>query len=90
MQFVNRLKLTALRAMLPKIDEKMAKDLESLLDQEWTDATVDEAKRIVVAHNSTWPNHPVYEGEPGTWCNKCKQAYWTPRCPNCQKGGFYW
>lgn len=26
------------------------------------------------------PNRPLYEDEPSTWCNHCRQAYWGARC----------
>ena len=30
-------------------------------------------------------NAPLYEGEPSTWCSRCKQPYWAARCPSCGK-----
>lgn len=30
-------------------------------------------------------NAPLYEGEPSTWCSRCKQQYWAARCPSCGK-----
>lgn len=28
-------------------------------------------------------NAPLYEGEPSTWCGRCKEQYWCARCPKC-------
>lgn len=36
-------------------------------------------------HTGVNVNAPLYEGEPSTWCGRCKQPYWSARCPVCGK-----